>query len=102
MGSKHPNDGEESAQVGRRTFLKGAGTLAALGVTGVSATGQTAAASGFDESYLNVRTQEAAKVWARGYRGRPDRSISLTDSGVRPPSSRPGAVERRHGDHPRR
>jgi hypothetical protein len=84
MGSKHPNDGEESAQVGRRTFLKGTGTLAALGVTGVSATGQTAAAGGFDESYLNFRTQEAAKVWARGYRGRPDRSISLTDSGVSP------------------
>lgn len=79
MGSKHPTDEEG---FGRRTFLKGAGTLAALGLTGAAATGSAAGASGLDDRFRNFRAQEAAQVWNRGYRGRPDRTVALTDSGI--------------------
>jgi len=61
--------------------LKASGLLAGLGVAGVgSAT--AAAGSEFDGTFRNWRAREASRVWDRGYRGRPDRTVALTDSGI--------------------
>ncbi|WP_255151854.1 S8 family serine peptidase [Halorarius halobius] len=71
---------DDDSGVGRRTFLKGVGltaTALALGSTGASA-----ATNGIDERFLNWRAVEARKVWDRGLRGRRDRTLALTDSGV--------------------
>jgi subtilisin family serine protease len=80
MGEQDPHtDGVPG--LGRRQFLTASGTLAALGLAGVPTAG---AATGGDlsDQFTNVRTREAAHVWARGYRGRPDRTVALTDSGI--------------------
>jgi subtilisin family serine protease len=65
----------------RRTVLKATGALAGLGVLGV---GTTAASGSSDlsEDFTNIRVREALQAWERGYRGRPDRSLALTDSGT--------------------
>lgn len=63
----------------RRTVLKGigaAGTAAALGA------GSAAADYEFERRFANPRVREAAKVWARGYRGRRDRTVGINDSGI--------------------
>lgn len=75
--SDHP------ASTTRRTFLKGAGTAAAATALGASATGAASAdAPTFEERFANPRVQEAAKVWKRGYRGDPERTVALDDSGI--------------------
>ncbi|MFC6951859.1 S8 family serine peptidase [Halorubellus litoreus] len=79
--------GDESSGTTRRTFLTSTAALAAAAVASGSASAATdaatsAAASDVDTTYSNWRTREAAKVWDRGYRGRPDRTVALTDSGV--------------------
>jgi subtilisin family serine protease len=64
----------------RRTFLKGVGATAfaaALADPAVAGTGTP-----FDERFLNWRAVEARKVWDRGFRGRRDRTLALTDSGI--------------------
>ncbi|MFB6177880.1 MAG: S8 family serine peptidase, partial [Halobaculum sp.] len=63
----------------RRTL--GKLTLAGLGGLGLSGTGQ-AASSAYDPTFRNWRAREASRVWDRGYRGRPDRTVAITDSGV--------------------
>ena len=68
----------------RRTLLKTTGAAAGAGLFGLGATGSAAAASGVNQDFVNWRVREASKIWKRGYRGRPDRSISLTDSGLSP------------------
>lgn len=65
----------------RRTFMKTAGLAATASALGVG-TGVAGADSGIDRQFSNLRVREAAKVWDRGYRGRPDRTIGLTDTGV--------------------
>jgi subtilisin family serine protease len=65
----------------RRTVLKGlgaAGAATALG-TGI---GGAAADYEFERRFANPRVREAAKVWARGYRGRRDRTAGVNDSGI--------------------
>lgn len=56
-------------------------TLAGLGGLGLSGTG-SAAGSEYDPTFRNWRSREASRVWDRGYRGRPDRTVAITDSGV--------------------
>lgn len=68
--------------VSRRTFLKTTGIAAGAGLFGTSVEGVAAAGGDLDSSFLNWRVQEASHVWDRGYRGRPDRTIALTDSGI--------------------
>ncbi|MFC4438992.1 MULTISPECIES: S8 family serine peptidase [Natrialbaceae] len=78
------NDG---AAVSRRSLLQ-FGALAGIGLVGSTATaGRSAALDAsndgtFDTAYTNVRVREALHAWKRGYRGRPDRSLALTDSGT--------------------
>ena len=79
MQREDETDSGSNKTVDRRDFLKSTGALAALGVTGAAAS-DTAAAEKFDDELLNWRGVEARKVWDRGYRGRPDRTLALTDS----------------------
>ena len=67
----------------RRTMLKTTGAVAGAGLLGVGATGNAAAAE-VDGEFRNWRAIEAQKAWDRGFRGRADRTISLTDSGLSP------------------
>jgi hypothetical protein len=72
---------DSTSEPTRRTVLKATGALAGLGLFGV---GTTAASGSGDvsETYANIRVREALQAWERGYRGRPDRSLALTDSGT--------------------
>jgi subtilisin family serine protease len=72
-----PTDG-----IPRRLFLKGAGTTAAAATLGVGATGSAGAHGGFHTEFAFSRVRAAAKVWERGYRGRPDRTVAIDDSGI--------------------
>jgi subtilisin family serine protease len=77
----------DETDLSRRTFMKGVGAATAataLGSTVPAAAEQTS----IDEDLLNYRVLEAREVWKRGYTGKPNRSIGLTDSGI----------ERRHPD----
>jgi subtilisin family serine protease len=69
-------------EVSRRTFLRASGALAGAGVVGLGTSGVAAAATDLDPSFLNWRALEARSIWERGYRGRPDRTVALTDSGL--------------------
>jgi hypothetical protein len=66
----------------RRAFMGATGTAVGASILGLGATGSAAAAEEFDPAFANWRVREASKVWERGYRGRPDRTIGLTDSGI--------------------
>ena len=70
---------DDDMNLTRRSF--GKVTLAGLGLAGLSGAG--AAATGeYDPAFRNWRAREASQVWERGYRGRPDRTVAITDSGV--------------------
>ncbi len=71
--------GDDSG-VPRRTFLKGIGLTAAAAAVGPGL--GSAEQPSIDERFLNWRAVEARKVWERGLRGRRDRTLALTDSGV--------------------
>jgi hypothetical protein len=78
-GEQDPND---STDVSRRTFMRASGAAAAAGVIGAGATGTAAAGHQIDPVFRNIRVREARKAWERGYRGRADRSLALTDTGA--------------------
>ncbi|WP_435159443.1 S8 family serine peptidase [Haladaptatus sp. DFWS20] len=78
MGTKHPHD-ESDYALSRRSFLAASGALAGAGLL---STGHSSAASAFDDRFSNWRVREATQAWERGYRGRTDRTIGLTDSGI--------------------
>ncbi|QLD85795.1 S8 family serine peptidase [Natronomonas halophila] len=78
--SGQPND---DSGFSRRTFLQASGTLVGAGLLGAGVAGTAAAdIDPLDERLLNWRVAEAKKVWEKGYRGRPDRTLGITDSGV--------------------
>ncbi|WP_178915349.1 S8 family serine peptidase [Natronomonas gomsonensis] len=79
--SGQQND-DDSTDFSRRTFMKVSGVAAAAGVLGASASGTAAADHTIDSVFQNIRVREAQKAWRRGYRGRADRSLALTDSGA--------------------
>ncbi|WP_435334904.1 S8 family serine peptidase [Haloarchaeobius sp. TZWWS8] len=66
----------------RRDLIKTTGAVAGAGLFGFGASSAAAAGTGLDSTFFNWRAREASQVWDRGYRGRPDRTIALTDSGV--------------------
>ncbi len=84
MSSQHDHDPTDDGSISRRTLLRtgalaGAGLLASgFGVTGVQATADDVV----DPAFCNVRVREARHAWERGYRGRPDRTLGLTDTGT--------------------
>jgi subtilisin family serine protease len=85
MTDEHsPTDGDEqndsNSGVSRRTFVQTTGLLAASAPLGIGV-GPVAAADGFDGRFRNWRAREAQHAWDRGYRGRADRTLALTDSG---------------------
>lgn len=76
--------GTDRNDFSRRQVLRTTGAVAGAGLLGVGA-GTTAASAtddGLDLAFANLRTQEAQKVWERGLRGRPDRAVTMTDTGV--------------------
>ncbi|WP_439028607.1 S8 family serine peptidase [Haloarchaeobius sp. DT45] len=76
---------DESPSISRRDVLRTTGTLAAAGLLGAGSNAVAAATRGdsdLDPSFFNWRAREASQVWDRGYRGRPDRTVALTDSGI--------------------
>ncbi|QLD87406.1 S8 family serine peptidase [Natronomonas halophila] len=74
---------DDGTNFSRRTFMKASGAVAGAGLLGANAVGSAAADIGpLDDRLLNWRVAEAKKVWEKGYRGRPDRTLGLTDSGV--------------------
>lgn len=76
-------DDEPSEGVSRRTFLRATGVASGASILGVGVgAGSAVAASDFDGAFRNWRAIEANHVWDRGYRGRLDRTIALTDSGL--------------------
>lgn len=75
------SDDNSEATLDRRTFVKATGAAAGAGLLGASA-GTATANHAIDSRFLNWRRVEAKKVWDRGYRGRPDRTLALTDSGI--------------------
>jgi subtilisin family serine protease len=75
-------DGSTNDGVSRRTFLKATGVAAGVGIFGARADTVAAADGELDADFFNWRAREASRVWERGYRGRPDRTVALTDSGI--------------------
>ncbi|PSQ15310.1 hypothetical protein BRC99_01640, partial [Halobacteriales archaeon QS_7_69_60] len=62
--------------------MRASGAAAAAAALGVGAVGTAAADHEIDSMFRNIRVREAQKAWERGYRGRADRSLALTDSGA--------------------
>jgi len=82
MSTDDNEQAEEATEgVSRRTFLQTTGVAAATGLVGVSGAA-AASSSEYDDQFLNWRVREAMQAWDRGYRGRPDRTVALTDSGI--------------------
>lgn len=71
----------EESGLSRRTFLKASCLTAGAGLVGVGATGAAAAHAGFHREFGNPRTWELSRVWEKGYRGRPSRSVAVGDTG---------------------
>ncbi|MFC4551374.1 MULTISPECIES: S8 family serine peptidase [Halorussus] len=86
-GDDRTNDGEADDEkanydgVTRRTFLQASGTASAASLLGLGVGRGAAAGDAFDGRFRNWRAREAQHAWDRGYRGRPDRTLALTDSG---------------------
>lgn len=78
------NSDESDYALARRTLLKAGGVAASAGVLGGAGTGLAAAADADTAFYdfRNWRAIEAEQAWDRGYRGRTDRTVSLTDTGI--------------------
>lgn len=74
-------DDRQRGNISRRTFLRATDVVAGTGLLGVG-TGTATAASDVGSEFRNWRAIEATHVWDRGYRGRTDRTIALTDSGL--------------------
>ncbi len=66
--------------------MKASGVAAGGGILGGTAAGGVGAAAeddgDYDVDFANARVQEARKAWRRGFRGRADRSLAITDSGI--------------------
>ncbi|MFP8891306.1 S8 family serine peptidase [Natrialbaceae archaeon A-CW2] len=84
--TSHETERTDTDDVGlsRRAFVKtgalaGAGLLATPAVSGKTVTANETTVSA---DFLNIRVREAIHAWERGYRGRPDRTLGLTDSGT--------------------
>jgi subtilisin family serine protease len=83
VSSSNNNDHEKNGELTRRTILQAMGIAAGGGILGsVGTRAAVAESTGANDEYRNWRAIEAQKVWDRGYRGRPDRTISLTDTGL--------------------
>lgn len=77
------DDNKREIDVRRRTFIKTTGALAGAGLLGLGpAATNVSAQEGVSAEFTNVRVQEALHAWERGYRGRADRALALTDSGT--------------------
>ncbi|WP_458186926.1 S8 family serine peptidase [Haladaptatus sp. NG-WS-4] len=77
MGTEQPHD-ESTFKLSRRSFLAVSGAVAGAGLL----SGQATASGQFSDRFANWRVREATHAWDRGYRGRTDRTIGLTDSGI--------------------
>jgi hypothetical protein len=81
----HQSDDSNEFDFSRRTFMKASGVAAGGSILGGAAAGTVAAApneEGYDVDFANARVQEARKAWRRGFRGRADRSLAITDTGI--------------------
>ncbi|MFW5963996.1 MAG: S8 family serine peptidase [Natronomonas sp.] len=78
--SDRSDSSDDSTRLSRRTFMQASGALAASGALGATAT-TAAAQSEFHREFANPRVWELQRVWQKGYRGRPSRSVGVGDSG---------------------
>ncbi|WP_276257856.1 S8 family serine peptidase [Haloglomus litoreum] len=69
-------------ELSRRTFTKAAGAAAGAGLLGASAGTAAADDPAMAAKFANPRVQELRKVWKRGYRGNPNRTLGINDSGI--------------------
>jgi subtilisin family serine protease len=79
--SRNANDHEEGTELTRRSVLRTTAAAAGASVLPLGV-GRASAAAGTDDAFRNWRVREASHAWDRGYRGRRDRAIALTDSGI--------------------
>lgn len=78
--SDDPSGDTNAITLPRRGFIRAASAGACAGMFGVGATG-TATADEFRAEFADRRVREARKAWAKGFRGRPDRTLGvLSDS----------------------
>lgn len=78
-----PDNTDDSTDTNRRAFMKATGALTGAGLLGIGpATTNVSAQEGVSTEFMNVRVQEALHAWERGYRGRADRTLAITDSGT--------------------
>lgn len=77
-----PEQHDDDTDFSRRTFMKASGAVAGAGLLGASAASSAAAETDVPLEFSNPRVLRASHAWDRGYRGRPDRSVGLTDSGT--------------------
>ena len=73
-------DSDDDSRWSRRGFMQASGALAGAGLLGGSAT-TAAAHDGFHAEFANPRVWELQKVWEKGFRGRPCRSVAVGDTG---------------------
>ncbi len=75
---------ENTTGVNRRTFMQAAGIggITALGYGSLTESSGAETSTDIPDEVLNIRVQDARHAWERGYRGRPDRPLGLTDSGT--------------------
>jgi len=75
---------ENTTGMNRRTFMQAAGVagIATLGYGSVTKSTVAETNSDIPGEVLNIRVQDAMHAWERGYRGRTDRPLGLTDSGT--------------------
>ena len=83
MAQSEETGEEHHVELTRRTLMQAMGVAAGGGLLGTVGSDVAAAAtSDAHDAFRNWRAIEAEKVWNRGYRGRSDRTIALTDSGL--------------------
>ncbi|WP_232686482.1 S8 family serine peptidase [Halobacterium zhouii] len=83
MAQSEESGEEHRVELTRRTLMQAMGVAAGGGLLGTAGSSVASAATGdTHDAFRNWRAIEAQKVWDRGYRGRSDRTIALTDSGL--------------------
>lgn len=77
----NPSDKKNKITLPRRGFIVASGVAACAGMFGVSATG-IATDDEFQAEFADRRVREARKAWAKGFRGRPDRTLGILSDGL--------------------
>jgi subtilisin family serine protease len=84
MSGDDPTSNQDGSgiELSRRTFTKATGAAVGAGLLGASAGTAAADDPAMAPKFANPRVQELRKVWERGYRGNPNRTLGINDSGI--------------------